>query len=96
MADSEPPRADALSVLEQLIDRMETLGRDAEDAADRVTSALGGSFAPGQNRDQQQLVAAIGDVIEIATERSKLAHEAHRVITDLRRRESERWQQSEE
>jgi hypothetical protein len=86
--------AEALSALEQLIERMETLGRDAEDAAGRITVALGGNLAAGPNTDHQQLVAAVCDVIDINTERSKLAHEAYRVITDLRRRESELWRQS--
>ena len=83
--------AEALARLEQLIDRMETLGEDAEDAAERITASLSRNLAPGQEIDQQRLVAAIGDVIDINTERSTLAHEAHRVLTDLRRREFERW-----
>ena len=87
--------AEALSTLEQLIERMGTLGQDAEDAAERITASLSGSLASEQNTHQQQLVAAIGDVIDINTERSKLAHEAHRVITDLRRRESDRWRRSQ-
>ncbi len=83
--------AEALSALEQLIERMDALGEDAEDAAERVTHALGGTLAQSQNANQQQLVAAIGDVIEIVTERSRLAHEAHRMISALRRQESEQW-----
>ena len=87
--------AEALSTLERLIRRMDTLGKDAEDAAERITASLSGNFAPGQESDKQRLIAAVGDVIDINTERSNLAHEAHRVITDLRRRESDRWRRSQ-
>jgi hypothetical protein len=86
--------AAALSTLERLIEQIDSLGRDAEDAAARVTSALGGKLLAWQNADQRQLLTAIGDVIEIVTRRSQLAHEAHRLISDLRRRESDRWRQS--
>ena len=57
--------AEALSVLENLIERMDALGRDAEDAAARITRALPPTLA-----------------------------QAHKVITDLPRRESDRWRQS--
>lgn len=87
--------AEALSLLDQLIERMETLGRDADGAVGRITTALSGSLASGQSSlQQQQLVDAIGDVIDIVTERTKLAHEARRMITDLRRDEAERRRQS--
>ena len=82
--------AEALSSLEKLIERMETLGREAEDAARRVTTALNTIPVPKQEAGQQQLTEAIGDVIELVSERSRLAHEAHKVITDLRRGEAAR------
>lgn len=92
MPDRDRRRAaEALSVLEQLIGRMNTLGVDAEDAVERVTEVLRGTFPEGQNTDRHQLVAAIGDVIEIVTERTRLAHQAHRIISDLQRSEGERW-----
>jgi hypothetical protein len=79
--------ANVLAQLEQLIERMDGLGVAAEDAAGRVTAALGGNIAAAAQGDQHALVTAIGDVIEIVTERSRLAHEAHRLISDIRRRE---------
>ena len=47
----------------------------AENAAERVTNALG-TLTQSQNADQQQLVTAIGDVIEIVPERSRF-HTRH-------------------
>jgi hypothetical protein len=47
-----------------------------------------------RTKDQAELVAAIGDVIEIVTERSNLAHEAYRLITALRRDEAARWRRT--
>jgi hypothetical protein len=37
---------------------------------------------------------AIGDVIEIVTERSRLAHNAHRLISEIRKREMDGWRRS--
>ena len=71
--------------LEQLIKRMEQLGGNAEDAAARVNDALARSLPRIAAEDGRALVSAIGDVIDIVTERSLLAHEAHRLIRDLRR-----------
>lgn len=62
--------------------------RQAEDTAARMTDALGGNLPATPNTDRAKLVSAIGDVIEILRERSRLAHEAHRVIAELRRHES--------
>jgi hypothetical protein len=74
-----------------LIERMDDLGAAAEDAAARITSALGGSLAAAATGKQAELVRAIGDVIDIVTERSRLAHEAHRVITEIRNAEAKGW-----
>lgn len=62
--DDRRGTADALVTLEQLIERMEMLGHDAEDAAARITRALGGNLKATTDPDQQQLLSAIGDVIE--------------------------------
>ena len=86
--------ADFLVQLERLIERMNDLGAQAEDAAARVARAVGGSLDATLNAGQHELVSAIGDVIEIVTERSKLAHEAHRLITEFRRMDADRWQAS--
>jgi hypothetical protein len=83
--------ARSLARLQGLIDQMDALGRDAEDAAARLTQVLGGRINVALHPEQQQLLTAIGDVIEIVTERSRLAHEAHRLISELRRREGEGW-----
>ena len=83
--------AAALVRLEQLIQRMDGLGAAGEDAADRITAALGGSLTAAETGTQAELVRAIGDVIDIVTERSRLAHEAHRVITEIRNREAIGW-----
>jgi hypothetical protein len=83
--------ADSLAHLERLIERMNDLGAKAEDAAARIADALGGVDAAFGTR-QHDLVSAIGDVIEIVTERSNLAHQAHRIITEFRRIDTERWQ----
>jgi hypothetical protein len=88
--------AEALSTLEALIERMEALGRDAEDAAVRLTTAFKKAPVSAQKADQQQIAEAIGDVIEIVSERSKLAHQAHRVITELRRSETDQRRRSRE
>ena len=77
---------DRLGRLEEIIARMDALGADAEDAAARITNAVRDNLAPTQHSQHQQLLTAIGDVIEIVTERSKLSHEAHRLITQLRGR----------
>ena len=77
--------------LEMLIERMDDLGAAAEDAAARITSALGGNLAAAATGKQAELVRAIGDVIDIVTERSRLAHEAHRVITEIRNTEAKGW-----
>jgi hypothetical protein len=58
---------------------MEDLGRAAEDAQARVTAAL-----PECRGEAPKLADAIGDVIEVVTERSRLAHEAHRLMRQLR------------
>ena len=87
--------ADYLARLERLIERMNELGAEAEDAAARIAQALGGLDARF-NTQQHELVSAIGDVIEIVTERSNLAHEAHRLITQFRRMDTERRQASED
>ena len=79
------PSGDTLERLELLVGRMEDLGVQAEDAAARLTGALSRLPPATSNPDHQQLVGAIGDVIEIVTERSRLAHEAHRLITELRK-----------
>ncbi len=81
--------ADALATLQRLIEEMEVLGREAEDAAARVTQALGGKLRASSNPEQQQLLAAIGDVIDVVSERSRLAHQAYRLISDIRHREGE-------
>jgi hypothetical protein len=86
--------ANTLAHLECLIERMNDLGAKAEDAAARMAHALGGSLDPTLNTGQHELVSAIGDVIEIVTERSKLAHEAYRLIGEFRRIDTERWQAS--
>ena len=70
---------------------MDSLGAAAEDAAARITKALGGSLTTASTGSQRELIAAIGDVIEIVTERSRLAHEAHRVISEMRAREQHEW-----
>jgi hypothetical protein len=70
----------SLDELNAIIDRMEELGQHAEDAAARVSDAVGATGAQAQAR----LVAAIGDVLEVTTERSRLAHRAHRLIRDMR------------
>ena len=82
--------AASLEALERLIDRMNQLGADAEDAAARVTKALGGTLAAADG-PQQDLVTAMGDVIDIVTERSRLAHEAHRLIVEIRNGDFGRW-----
>jgi hypothetical protein len=86
--DHAEPRGNAqlLRRLETLILQMDSLGIQGEDAAARVTAAiphLGGDI-------KDELVTALGDVIEIITERSRLAHEAHRVMTEIRRTEFDR------
>jgi hypothetical protein len=81
--------AESLARLERLIEQMESLGVAAEDAAARITNALGGSVTAAPNSERRDLVSAIGDVIEIVTERSKLAHEAHRLIVEMRHRDTE-------
>jgi len=81
--------AGLLESLEKLIERMDALGRDAEDAAARVTELLRGTLDPMGVEQRQKLLMAIGDVIEVITERSRLTHNAYRLITDIRRREVE-------
>ena len=73
---------------------MEALGRDAEDAAARVTELLSTSLDATMAEQREKLLMAIGDVIEIVTERSRLAHNAHRLISDIRRREMDGWRRA--
>ena len=78
--------AQLLRRLEALILQMDSLGIEGEDAAARVTAAI--PHLSGDVKDE--LVTALGDVLEIITERSRLAHEAHRVMTEIRRMELDR------
>ena len=71
--------APVVAELERVIERMEDLGRLAEDAQARVTDAI-----PSCQRAAPELVEALGDVIEIVTERTQLAHEARRLVLRLR------------
>jgi hypothetical protein len=84
--------AASLERLAQLIERMDNLGVAAEDAAARVTEALAQTLSTADNR--ADLTTAIGDVIDIVTERSHLAHEAHRLIVAIRSRNSDGWMDS--
>jgi hypothetical protein len=77
--------ADTLEQLERVIEQMDTLGIAAEDAAARITNALSGVVGAVPLGERHELVSAIGDVIEIISERSKLSHRAHRLITEIRR-----------
>ena len=93
MATPDPRQtAASLERLAQLIERMDNLGVAAEDAAARVTEALAQTLSTADNRTE--LTTAIGDVIDIVTERSHLAHEAHRLIVAIRSRNSDRWMDS--
>ena len=83
--------AGSLARLQMLIERMDDLGGAAEDAAARITSALGASLAAAAPGKEAELVRAIGDVIDIVTERSRLAHEAHRLITEITNTEAAGW-----
>jgi hypothetical protein len=74
-------RTETLQHLAGIIERMETLGKDAEDAAARINTALRRTKLPADHR----LTQAIGDVIDVVTERSRLAHEAHRLMSRLQR-----------
>ena len=78
-ADERRRTAPVIAELERVIDRMEELGRQAEDAKARVTDAI-----PACQTPAPALVEAIGDVIEIVTERTRLAHEARRLMIQLR------------
>lgn len=71
--------ASVLAELERVIMRMEELGRHAEDAQARVTAAI-----PECQSAAPLLVDALGDVIEIVTERTTLAHQARRLVIQLR------------
>ena len=86
MADTRDRRRNdkRLVALEQIITRMEVLGGHAEDAAARLTDAVGSTGIASQ-----KLMVAMGDVIDIASERSTLAHQAHRLIIDMREEPSE-------
>jgi hypothetical protein len=79
-----------LAELARLIERMEQLGSDAEDAAARVSDSIGSALGNAPLDKQRALLDALADVIEIVTERSTLAHQAHRVILDLRDVEAQR------
>lgn len=70
-----------LTQLEQIIRRMEVLGESGENAAARVVDGIGHCA----DRIDGALCAAIGDVLEIMTERSTLAHRAYRLIVEMRR-----------
>jgi hypothetical protein len=72
---------------------MEALGKDAEDAAARVTELLSTRIDTAV-AERENLLMAIGDVIEIVTERSRLAHNAHRLISEIRRREMDGWRRT--
>ena len=71
--------APVVADLERVISRMEELGRQAEDAQARLTDAI-----PSCQKAAPELVDALGDVIEIVTERTQLAHEARRLVLRLR------------
>ena len=79
--------AASLEQLERLIERMDALGAAAEDAAARITKGIAAGTIGTVTAESNDLLAAIGDVIEIVTERSRLAHEAHRLIVNIRTRE---------
>jgi hypothetical protein len=85
--------ADSLESLEKLIERMDALGREAEDAAARVTELLREKL-DATSEQRQTLLTALSDVIEIVSERGRLAHKAHRLITEIRRREMNGWRRS--
>jgi hypothetical protein len=74
----------ALARLAELIERMDALGHDAGDAAARINQAIA---ILGMTPAHQELAAAIGDLIDIITERSRLAHDLHRLITEIRQRD---------
>ena len=77
-----PRRSDAsIRELASIIERMDALGKDAEDAAARIHKALHATPLPTNH----MLSEAIGDVIAVVTERSRLAHQAHRLVIELRR-----------
>jgi hypothetical protein len=86
--------AESLESLEKLIERMDVLGREAEDAAARVTELLRETLEPTRAEQRQTLLIAISDVIEVVTERSRLTHHAYRLMTDIRRREMEGWRRA--
>src|ERR1051325_11285672 len=86
--------AEFLESLEKVVERMDVLGREAEDAAARVTDLLSGELDTSAGEPRQKLLMAIGDVIEIVTERSRLAHHALRLITDIRQREMDGWRRA--
>ncbi len=78
-AEERRRSASVIAELEEVIGRMEELGRQAEDAQARVTAAI-----PECQRAAPALADAIGDVIEIVTERTKLANAARRLMVRLR------------
>jgi hypothetical protein len=83
--------AAALAELEQVIERMDSLGAAAEDAAARITQALSETVITTTGAHREQLLTAIGDVIDIVSERSRLAHRAHRLIVAIRARDVGAW-----
>ena len=71
---------------------MDALGKDAEDAAARITELLSATLdALSAAEHREKLLTALSDVIEIVTERSRLAHAAHRLIIEIRRGEIDGW-----
>ena len=78
--------SEVLDRLDALLQSMHELGVQAHDASGRITDAI----RSPETRLHPELMDALSDVIHVVTERTRLADEAHRLLTQMRRREQDR------